>query len=423
MNTTERKEALLRVQQASPFATGYQLQYKGENKQFDVWDIPLDYLVYNQYNGRIGSVVKSYEKQNHRLSPENPDDAAIIEHFLWESKPSANEVTERSLKSIGQQKFGIVTADGIIIDGNRRASILNRIRHSETSTPQEKARCGSFKAVILPLDAQKADILRLETSYQMGEDAKVDYNPIEKYLKTRDLKESNFTDEEIAEFMGVTKSDVKTNLQILDLIDDYLSNYGYDGIYTMATGHEDSFQKLNAALKSYKNGVAQMWDYQKKDVNELKVIAFDYIRFDIEQNNFRDIIRKPSATNSSIFGSKDIWEAFKAKHQSAFVSEKPVQQWLDEHPGEPSDAVLRARDAEWKRKVSSKFTSNFSDSQETVSSRLQAKEPDRLISKAINAVSSIDVSSPAFIKNKDNICQSLHELIGKVQTILDNVNE
>lgn len=257
----------------------------------------------------------------------------------------------------------------------------------------------------------------------MGEDAKVDYNPIEKYLKTRDLKESNFTDEEIAEFMGVTKSDVKTNLQILDLIDDYLSNYGYDGIYTMATGHEDSFQKLNAALKSYKNGVAQMWDYQKKDVNELKVIAFDYIRFDIEQNNFRDIIRKPSATNSSIFGSKDIWEAFKAKHQSAFVSEKPVQQWLDEHPGEPSDAVLRARDAEWKRKVSSKFTSNFSDSQETVSSRLQAKEPDRLISKAINAVSSIDVSSPAFIQNKDNICQSLHELIGKVQTILDNVNE
>ena len=106
----------------------------------------MEILVYNPYNGRIGSVVKSYEKQDHKLVPDNPDDAAIIERFLWESKPSANEQTERSLRSIGQQKFGIVTADGIIIDGNRRASIMNRIRRDERSSAQERARCSSFKA-------------------------------------------------------------------------------------------------------------------------------------------------------------------------------------------------------------------------------------------------------------------------------------
>ena len=68
----------------------------------------------------------------------------------------------------------------------------------------------------------------------MGEDAKVDYNPIEKYLKTRDLRESGFMNEDIADFMGITKAQVKENLEVLDLIDDYLSTYGYDGIYTMA---------------------------------------------------------------------------------------------------------------------------------------------------------------------------------------------
>ena len=419
MNQAERKEALKQIQEGGkPYASGYPLQYKGENKQFNVWEIPMEILVYNPYNGRIGSVVKSYEKQDHKLVPDNPDDAAIIERFLWESKPSANEQTERSLRSIGQQKFGIVTADGIIIDGNRRASIMNRIRRDERSSAQERARCSSFKAVILPIDAQKADILRLETSYQMGEDAKVDYNPIEKYLKTRDLRESGFMNEDIADFMGITKTQVKENLEVLDLIDDYLSTYGYDGIYTMAVGHEDSFLKLRSALKSYENGVAEMWDCTKKDRTELKLAAFDYIRLDLEQTAFRDLIRKPSRTNSSIFGTKQIWETFKQAYDAAYVEEKPVEQWIEEHQGENVDKVLKARDDNWRRKAKDKLEAAFRDSQETLSSKMQAKEPERLVSKAVNAINSIDISSPSFRSNADSISTGLKELINIANMLL-----
>ena len=424
MNQAERKEALKKIQEsAKPYASGYPLQYKGENKQFDVWEIPMELLVYNPYNGRIGSVVKSYEKQDHKLVPENPDDAAIIERFLWESKPAANEQTERSLRSIGQQKFGIVTADGIIIDGNRRASIMNRIRRDENSSSQERARCSSFKAVILPIDAQKADILRLETSYQMGEDAKVDYNPIEKYLKTRDLRESGFMNEDIADFMGISKTQVKENLEILDLIDDCLSTYGYDGIYTMAVGHEDSFQKLRIALKSYENGVAEMWDCTKADRNELKIAAFDYIRLGLEQTAIRDLFRKPSRTNSSIFGSKSIWESFKEKYNDALIEEKPVEQWIEEHPGEDIDKVLKARDDSWRRRSKEKLEGAFRDSQETLSSRLQAKEPERLVNKAFNAISSIDVGASSFKNNASSISSGLQELIELAQQLLNAANE
>ncbi len=37
--------------------------YKNERKSFPVYEIDLEYLIYNRYNGRIASFVKSYEKQ------------------------------------------------------------------------------------------------------------------------------------------------------------------------------------------------------------------------------------------------------------------------------------------------------------------------------------------------------------------------
>ena len=85
MTSDERKQQLKEIQSKTPFATGHQLLYRGVLQPFAVYEIPLDILIYTQYNGRIGSVVKSFEKQNHTLNPELPADIALIEHVLWNS--------------------------------------------------------------------------------------------------------------------------------------------------------------------------------------------------------------------------------------------------------------------------------------------------------------------------------------------------
>lgn len=72
---------------------------------------------------------------------------------------------------------------------------MNKILKDPHSIQEEKDRCKFFKAVILPESATKKDILQLETSFQMGEDEKVDYNPIEKYLKCKDLEDAGFIQE------------------------------------------------------------------------------------------------------------------------------------------------------------------------------------------------------------------------------------
>lgn len=411
MTAAERKQAIAEfIKNTKPAMTGIKIMYHGERTPFEAYNIPLDLLVYNPYNGRIGSVVKSYEKQNHRtIDNENPEDVLLIEKFLWDSKPDANKKTRESLLIEHQEKFGIITAEGVIIDGNRRASLLNNIRKDASIDPLKKQHCEYFLTIVLPIDADKKEILRLETTYQMGEDAKVDYNPIEKYLKCKDLEEAGFTTKEIARFMGDSESNVKMYLEVLKLMDEYLENYGYTGMYTVLPGkNEDSFQKLNGALKGYKAGnVSGMWDFDpEEDTTNLKLIAFDYIRAGFDQTDFRDIIRKPTPKNpaASFFGCKDIWEGFSSRHFAQIDpitdAEESVQTILQN--ADPNDDVarlLRKRDNKWKEKVSGLITGNFKQSNEKLKNKQDSDKPLELLQKALGALSDIDTTQQTFLED------------------------
>ena len=67
----------------------------------------------------------------------------------------------------------------ILIDVNRMLLLLNKL--------QPKYRF--FKAVVLTvaLEDDPIEVEKLETTYQMGEDEKQGYNPIEKYLKAKQI--------------------------------------------------------------------------------------------------------------------------------------------------------------------------------------------------------------------------------------------
>lgn len=424
MNADQRKAALKQIQaDKQPCMTGITLMYHGERKTFNAYEIPLSILTYNPYNGRIGSVVKSFERQNHALDPDNPSDVTLIEKFLWESKIDANERTMKSLLEDHQQRFGIVTADGKIIDGNRRASLLNKIWNDASIPANLKQHTQFFIAIVLPIDADRKELLRLETTYQMGEDSKVDYGPIEKYLKAKDLADEGFSDADIANFMGVRLTDVRDYLRILQLMDEYLDTYGYTGIYTLLHNKdngtsEDSFIKLEAAVRGYASGgVAKMWGYDvEADVSDLKSIAFDYIRLGLDQQDFRDIIRKPNKNNTdtSFFSSEEIWKKFAEDHFTAVEAaptEKTVEEIIRENPEGDVSRLLRARDNAWRDTVGDSLNENFQRSRDKLNNRQQAAEPIKLLQKAWEAMSAVDTAQPSF---KDD---------PGVKTYLDEIGE
>lgn len=426
MNAEERRAKLKEFTDHPEKAvrTGIPIMYHGQRRTFPAYEIPLEYLVYNPYNGRIGSVVKSYERQNHQIDPEDPADKLLIEKFLWESKPDANKKTKERLLKEHQEKHGIVTADGIIIDGNRRASLLNNIMADDTIPFNEKGHCQYFVAIILPEDADRKEILALETTYQMGEDAKVDYNPIEKYLKCADLKSEGFHEEDIARMMDDTKSNVIMYLSVLKLMEEYLDEFGYTGMYTQLEKNEDSFQKLDSAVKRYKAGVPSMWDYDPDaDVSDLKLIAFDYIREGFEQTLFRNIINVPSAKKpaSSFFAQKEVWEPFRDKHFEIVedIQEDTVEDVIATNPPDLGRA-LKARDKQWKAQVEDDFEENFARSLDRLNNHANAAKPLQQLIKACQALEVVDTEQDSF-KQDSNVkgcVATLDEFVKEFKKIL-----
>ena len=104
-----------------------------------------------------------------------------------------------------------------------------------------------FKAVVLPvaLAEDLIEIKKLETSIQMGEDAKLGYNPIEKYLTTAELVKQGVELIDIAQWMGETETTIKEYNNIMVIMDEYLDYLDYNDIYTQLDGREDHFINLS----------------------------------------------------------------------------------------------------------------------------------------------------------------------------------
>lgn len=397
-----RKKALeeLKGKKENIKRTGIPIIYQGERREFEAYKIPLNILIYNKLNGRIGSSVKSFENQYRELDPENEEDIKKIEEFLWQSKEDRNENTMDSLVKNGQQIHGIVTNDGVIVDGNRRAMLLNRIYRNRKKWEDESHNvddCQYFIAVILPEGADPKEVMRLETTYQMGEDKKLDYNAIEKYLKCKDLKSVGFSESDVATMMGETEGQIKEWLEIMKLMDQYLASLQYEGIYTRLEKREGQFVDFSKYLSRYTNGSAMVsWAYEDTDITDLKSVCFDYIRAQYEGKEFR-VIAQPSKKDS-FFCNEKVWNEFRDRHFSSTedVTEESPQELREKNPDADLSRIFRGRDEKWAEQIKGKLKGNLNISRQALENINEANEPLTLLSRAKDTLESINTENEAF---------------------------
>ena len=375
-----------------------------------VYKIPLEYLVYNKYNGRILSRTKSRETQDKELNPEIERDKEIIANLLWESKPDRNKKTLQDIASHGQKEVGIITKDGIIIDGNRRAMLLNKIDKYDY-----------FKAIVLPvtLEENPNEIEKLETSYQMGEDEKLGYNPIEKYLKAKMLRQKGVSELDISIWMGEKQSTVKEYLEVMETMDNYLDYLDYNDIYTQLDNREDQFINLSKWLRTFKGeSSAKAFDgYKNDDVDDLQAISFDYIRIKYEGKKFRNIAH--GQKQNHFFGDKNIWKSFKEKHET-FIDP------IIDNEGAPNidtnniQATLNDRDETFRANTFSMLDENVDEHYNQLRYQQSKDEPEKLINNARRAIESINRHSGNF-KN-DTVMIQLDELRGKITEMISDTS-
>jgi hypothetical protein len=405
MNKETRILKIQEITSKEPFTT-IEIPWMDQLQVMNVYKIPLEYLIYNKYNGRILSRTKSLEKQNQLLDPETPEGKKIIEELLYESHKDRNAKTLKNLTEFGQQKVGIITRDGIIIDGNRRAMLLNRIDKYDY-----------FKAVVLPvtLEENPLEIERLETSYQMGEDEKLGYNANEKYIKAKEiyLKLTNGADvdiknlskdavKKISDWMGEDTKEIIRYLETIILMEEYLWRWEYDGIYTQLDKREDQFISLQKWLSTfYEKDSAKAFDgYTDSDVDDLKSIAFDYLRCSFEGKRFRTLA--DGNRNNHFFGNKEIWTSFRDRHFE-IVNQLPEESPID-YSSNNLVAHLNDRDKHFFKSADfgpneddNQFLENFADHEQRLGYNRAADKPGELVKKALQSFESININHKAFL--------------------------
>ena len=281
----------------------------GKTKDYPVYKFPLEYLYYNDQNGRINTVYHQYISNHSKLTPEIGESKynEIFEKFIFDSKKQALKDTQISISEKGQQEPGVILSDGRVIDGNRRFTALRRIQR-ETNIKQY------FEAVILSFDIKnKLDekkIKELELDLQLGREERVSYDPIDRIFDVYNTIEVQklMTPEEYKKASGAgnTKG-INKDLRLAKLIIKFLS------IVAPNENPIDKFYlarelKLDGPLEDIERTINKLKkDKETITQNVLTILAVQIAKSEIGD---RDITRKIRDVKYNILDNPEMKERF-----------------------------------------------------------------------------------------------------------------
>ena len=156
------------------------------NKQSSVYEIPIEFCKFRLENGRLKSQVLSHIKTKGALDVDAEDTQKIISKFIEKADPKRNEELQKILKKEGQKEPAVITADGYLINGNRRKWALEKLFKDEQDVKYK-----FMKVIILPGSddperPNQMDLALLENRYQVYVDGKSEYTVMNKALTYRD---------------------------------------------------------------------------------------------------------------------------------------------------------------------------------------------------------------------------------------------
>ncbi len=250
------------------------LSIRGQTKTFDVYRVPIEYLIYNKKNGRIATYVSQFIDEGKEF-PEDDINAFnnIIEKYIEQSNPDALKRTKANIKIMSQTEPAVIMANGIVLDGNRRFTSLRQLSREGAG-----AEFSFLEAVILESGTYSdKDIKRLELNLQHAIESKVDYNPIDRLVDIyRDLiEEEVFTPQEYSRETQLSLTKVNEEIEIAKLMIEYLEYIKQPKKFYIARQQkiDGPIREIYKIIKSKKVDDSQIEEI--KEVLFLNVLSLD----------------------------------------------------------------------------------------------------------------------------------------------------
>lgn len=252
--------------------------FNGKKHEEDVFRIPIKYLHFNIQNGRYADkmIQLRADNLNEHIDPKVVKWRNEISKMLCGEYPGTLEDREPwerlrdDIKGKTQLTPGVVIADGGVIDGNRRLSVLMSLDGTEKKSTAYQY----FEGVILPEDVTDEDRWRIEAGIQLGKDEKHDYSSINKILKIKEGLKIFGEDEagirKIANALyGATEKEIRQTIKQINLIDQYLLLLGKVDAYHEVAGLTERFVEAVNTLDA-----ARVTGMETKAFSKLKLTLF-----------------------------------------------------------------------------------------------------------------------------------------------------
>ena len=294
MNRSERtaliKDAVDRAQEEAKKGSvpirQERLWCKDTWRLFDVFQVPVDGLIFNTDNRRFAAERKLMEeKLDHSLDPENrPTDEQSVISLLLDSSyhvdgdlvagsPSKDYLAlRRDWQKRRQESPFWIRPDGIVRNGNRRLAMLKRIREEEGV---EGARF--VEAIIInPSEINEQELFEMEQREQLTENFKLRYTDINLLMTLREAAEGRQIDwndpeaiervaGELRDFVSGDKTYAAVQLRAIKYMDDYLTHIESPGEYQKLIRQIERFRDVG------KNMAKMLEDYPDDAVGMLEL--------------------------------------------------------------------------------------------------------------------------------------------------------
>lgn len=373
----------------------------GLTETHPIYQVKLEHLYFNDQNDRIATWLSKFKAENNNEIIDKSNLAAyndIIQDFISKSNPEKLKSTQKNIEFIGQQKHGVVLNDGRIIDGNRRFSCLRNLSKADP-------KFNYFETVILDKDIEHnaKQIKMLELQIQIGEEERVDYDPIDRLVGVyNDIVDTQLLT--VHEYAMSTNAgsdrDVEKMVELAKLLVEFLEAINAPKQFYIARelNLNGPLVELQAILKRIKN------ENQK---DEVKYAVFTNFLLQPEGDMTRFIRQLKSVT-----GSKKYLEEFIEKE--SIIAEKV----LDDLPQQGEVSISTINEI----RKNDDLREELSKTMDIITNKVKVMEtrnkPGQLLVKVVDSLEAIDTKM--FEKLNES---QIEEIEGKLEEIAMRVEQ
>jgi hypothetical protein len=196
-----------------------------------------------------------YDENYFEVGEEDEAVQQVQHDFLWalaqEGQGESVVAVSTVLEQEGQKLPLLVTANGVVVNGNRRLAAMRELL----------AQVKDFEFVqvaVLPEYANESDLIRIEVREQMQRETKLPYGWVNDALAIRKMQAKSFTKTWIKDEMHLSSlSDVDDKVGALEAAETYLAERNEVDNWDKVDGQEQLFKDGYKALKNRNTNAGQ----------------------------------------------------------------------------------------------------------------------------------------------------------------------